>query len=447
MHAGAAIDVTELARDLRVATSYASRAGLLRDAAVLNSVRAAEKTLSEDSPPNALTLTSAINDLVQVIAPVTLADLNFGRDPFDTRNVKWSQVLQVVLTSVALITLVIIGSLMESLRSEQEVLQLLQQVQDAKPHQKLTSLRRMVQYEKPLEKSNVAAEAYYVRLNDAVQLNNKMRGAYIRALVTTKAPFIDLPVWHWLERRAEAAAVAPVPQAIASPPPAVTPAAASASLPRPTISVLTVPMAGAVPLNAGPSGVAQGTGATPYVSEDKDWMTRDVAESCNEERDGRVRLPDAAKSYPQWLKAILTEGLNDYCFRQKIFARDGVAEDDPDSYGYAPFIRDRVSKRVNWALPFLYGLLGSIIFLMRNLASVRTASMGPLQILMRLGLGGIAGIVIGWFSGAASLSVVSNTNLSLPFVLAFLTGYGIDALFNMLDKLNRTLGEISAKKA
>jgi hypothetical protein len=36
--------------------------------------------------------------------------------------------------------------------------------------------------------------------------------------------------------------------------------------------------------------------------------------------------------------------------------------------------------------------------------------------------------------------------LSVPFALAFLTGYGIDALFNLLDRLNRAIGDIPKAK-
>ena len=63
-------------------------------------------------------------------------------------------------------------------------------------------------------------------------------------------------------------------------------------------------------------------------------------------------------------------------------------------------------------------------------------------VIMRVSLGGVAGIVIGWFSAAAGSNVASTSASFLPFGLAFLTGYGIDVLFNILDKLSRAIGEV-----
>ena len=60
-------------------------------------------------------------------------------------------------------------------------------------------------------------------------------------------------------------------------------------------------------------------------------------------------------------------------------------------------------------------------------------------IAMRVSLGGVAGIVIGWFTVAPpNLETVSS--ISVPFALAFVTGYGIDVLFTILDRVNRALG-------
>lgn len=53
--------------------------------------------------------------------------------------------------------------------------------------------------------------------------------------------------------------------------------------------------------------------------------------------------------------------------------------------------------------------------------------------------GGMRGIVVGWFTSADSGLLTTSTLISLPFALAFLTGYGIDILFNALDKLQRAV--------
>ena len=55
-------------------------------------------------------------------------------------------------------------------------------------------------------------------------------------------------------------------------------------------------------------------------------------------------------------------------------------------------------------------------------------------------MGGIAGIIIGWFWAPTNtphteLGVIS----SVPFGLAFLTGFSIDILFSILDRLKKSV--------
>src|SRR5262249_19241020 len=62
--------------------------------------------------------------------------------------------------------------------------------------------------------------------------------------------------------------------------------------------------------------------------------------------------------------------------------------------------------------------------------------------ILRIAVGGAAGIVIGWFrvpapSHNAELAAVTST----PFALAFLAGFSIDILFSLLDRLNRTIAD------
>jgi hypothetical protein len=83
--------------------------------------------------------------------------------------------------------------------------------------------------------------------------------------------------------------------------------------------------------------------------------------------------------------------------------------------------------------------------MMRNVSSVRTPAMEWFPIVMRISLGGVAGIVVGWFSFSKPGALETTSLLSLPFAIAFLTGYGIDALFSLLDRFNRAMGEGTAK--
>jgi hypothetical protein len=93
-------------------------------------------------------------------------------------------------------------------------------------------------------------------------------------------------------------------------------------------------------------------------------------------------------------------------------------------------------------LPLLYGLLGASVFLMRQFFSQipkdETVLISPGRTFLRLGLGAIAGLAIGWFwvPNAKSISEFTTT----PFALAFLAGFSIELLFSILDRIIAAIG-------
>ncbi len=107
--------------------------------------------------------------------------------------------------------------------------------------------------------------------------------------------------------------------------------------------------------------------------------------------------------------------------------------------------RNKVNLLVSWMLPGLYGLLGACVFLMRDLLRVNGLStphgdariVDLLSLLLRVALGGLAGIIIGWFwvptSATPNSSAISVSSIS--FGVAFLAGFSIDSLFALLDRL------------
>lgn len=119
--------------------------------------------------------------------------------------------------------------------------------------------------------------------------------------------------------------------------------------------------------------------------------------------------------------------------------------------------RNKVHLLVSWLLPGMYGLLGACVFVMRAL--LRNTAHRPgsgdarivdmLSLLLRVSLGGLAGIIIGWFSVPTVLSADSSAlNISsIPFGVAFLAGYGIESLFALLDRLSKTIGHPEDKKS
>jgi hypothetical protein len=88
---------------------------------------------------------------------------------------------------------------------------------------------------------------------------------------------------------------------------------------------------------------------------------------------------------------------------------------------------------LSFFLPILLGAIGAIAFVIRSISDqIRTftfSSSSPIRHLMRVMLGALMGVVIGLFSGISA-------QISLPpLALAFLAGYGVEAVFSMFDGL------------
>lgn len=89
-------------------------------------------------------------------------------------------------------------------------------------------------------------------------------------------------------------------------------------------------------------------------------------------------------------------------------------------------------------LPLLYGLLGASVFLLRSGLTLFAGPASPrvvvASVLLRVGLGGIAGLAIGWFqTDTAKLTTT-------PFAVAFLAGFSIELLFSLLDRIITAIG-------
>jgi hypothetical protein len=99
-----------------------------------------------------------------------------------------------------------------------------------------------------------------------------------------------------------------------------------------------------------------------------------------------------------------------------------------------------------WLLPLLYGALGAMVFVVRTLSMQARDRLfrreGLVSLVLRVFLGMISGLAIGWFwnqnpQGATSVGALTATTLS-PFALAFVAGYGVELFFALLDKIVST---------
>lgn len=112
-------------------------------------------------------------------------------------------------------------------------------------------------------------------------------------------------------------------------------------------------------------------------------------------------------------------------------------------------IRAKINLMMTWFLPGLYGLLGACVYLLRESMHRNSVTppahkqfIGTLLQLLRISLGGLAGIIIGWFvvpsATSGNGSVVASIS-SIPFGLAFMAGFSIDTLFSLLERIKRTI--------
>lgn len=394
------VDVDALLSDLRLAVAYAARAGMLNQPTVLHTLKAAEAQVTA-SAQDIEALALALNDVSKLILPMTVADLRFGRDPFSELNQKCSVRKQLWLTVATLLLLLSVGDLMLALRREQDALATLQQVQALRPAEKLTALRKQAQYESPLKQVNVSTEQFHQRIGEIRAQMRLISNSYEQALEVAAIPafpparFFDALRDQWQQWLAASAAAASGPADTSGP-------SADTAIAQPT---------------------EQG--------------------DCAKDSLGNVKLPRGTERHPEWLRVVMVDAISDFCFAQRVLDAGNAGSIDLGyALPYARLVKEKIALRTDWLLPFAYGLLGSMLFVLRNVASVRTPTMKWFPIFMRVGLGGVAGIVVGWFaSPSAAVGAETVSTLSLPFMLAFLAGYGIEAVFRLLDRLSRALGD------
>ena len=91
----------------------------------------------------------------------------------------------------------------------------------------------------------------------------------------------------------------------------------------------------------------------------------------------------------------------------------------------------------SYLFPLLYGLLGSLALILRSLGrdirDVTYSEETRVRCRLRWPLGMLAGIAVGWFSGASSVVAPGLQDLQ-PLAFAFLAGYSVDLVFTGLDR-------------
>jgi hypothetical protein len=92
-----------------------------------------------------------------------------------------------------------------------------------------------------------------------------------------------------------------------------------------------------------------------------------------------------------------------------------------------------------YLLPLLYGWLGAMAFVLRSLiAAVKYRTFRPqlnVEYRLRVYLGLLAGLVIGWFMRSKSNSGQLGVADLTPAAVSFLAGYSVEILFSTMDRI------------
>lgn len=92
----------------------------------------------------------------------------------------------------------------------------------------------------------------------------------------------------------------------------------------------------------------------------------------------------------------------------------------------------------SYLLPLFYGILGAGTFVLRSLSKeVEDETFSDekgTQHLLRVSLGALAGILVGWFSFLIPSETTTFVGSISPFAIAFLVGYNIELFFSLMDR-------------
>lgn len=415
-----------LLEDAGLVHDYATRAGLLTDSALPKAIDDYRRAVARGESPDKVALSVALNKAVQAIVPMTLVDLRAGRSPFHPHNERVFGRRQLRLCSLTIAVLALIAFYTHALHREQAALEAYKQLQEVKPLDKLNAARKMVQFGGALDKSDRNYDFYHQLVNEWVVMQERIsanQALIVEASNSPTWPFQNAVEGAWAWANALPATVQTFVRSAkanerkaaddASPDDGVALSTASGKSKAPAV----------IPSTA--TGLATGVTAPDECATDNGVDFVDL---------GKL------KSYPAWLQKVLGDVLSDFCFSVKLLPGGSAAGTYQPTAVFIPSIQQRVEVYNAWVLPFLYGVLGATVFLMRSLINARTPNIEVPAAVMRIALGGVAGIVIGWFWAPVSASNSGASAISsVPYGLAFLTGFGIDMLFGLLDRLLQTL--------
>jgi hypothetical protein len=126
---------------------------------------------------------------------------------------------------------------------------------------------------------------------------------------------------------------------------------------------------------------------------------------------------------------------------------------NPNNYSFYLYrLREGMNFLGCWLLPWLYGMLGAVIFHMRQLLDPNRPNPSWLRFSYRIVLGGFAGIIVVWFwtpsPDKSSLPAVATlTSFGFAFLVGFSTDFFFQALDRLINYLSQAVGQTASQPA
>ena len=409
--------VQRLLRDANVLAQYAARKGKLPEGSQAMDLVAAIETVPAPSDRAALIarLNREVDALAKAIAPVGISQLTWRGSALGTARHAVNSILPFVVGFLTLMLTLYLAFQSSQLHQADTALRAYNEWVAQQPREKLYTAFKMYRYENVL---NIKApplaqlDVYQKLVEEANEL--AMKGKAIRNLLTESSLLLYVPpalqglAPEWFDDLSQVLNGAPQfdPNKLPS---------VEEMFPKQTAADRPCLDDHSAPLPAG----RPGTRPQPRLVSDGD--SYESSWICFLKR---IKLEDQELRYSAW---------------PEIFQ-----------------LKNKINLLTTWLLPGLYGMLGACVYLLRDMITTRrehgTSSrsiLDSLSLVLRVALGGLAGIIIGWFwvPGAMGNGAAVPQISSIPFGMAFLAGFSIETLFSMLDRLNRTIESRDVKKA
>lgn len=181
---------------------------------------------------------------------------------------------------------------------------------------------------------------------------------------------------------------------------------------------------------------------TPASGQPSRQLTAGTVPNVSANNAGNIQVTQAATAPPSYPSFVLGLGevdrleqetmkaagrrlLNEYAASQRVV--EGLQQE----------MREKLNIVHFWALPILYGALGSIVYCMWRVLNPNVSGLGFIHPVMRTFFAGLAALTFSMLLVPSNILTVGvDMNRPLIYLLSFVFGYSIEAFVNTLNVLN-----------